>query len=80
MGDELKLWIKDPQIKYHPSTKTKNTILNGNDIITGGNIIIPIDINMDATTISIMTNGKKIINPISNARRNSEIIKAGMRT
>ena len=42
--------------------------LNGKDIITGGNIIIPIDMRTDATTISIIRNGMKIKNPISNAR------------
>ena len=50
--------------KYHPSTNTNNNILNGNEIITGGNIIIPIDINTLATIISITRKGIKIINPI----------------
>lgn len=44
--------------------ETNNNILNGNEIITGGNIIIPIDIKTLATTISITKKGTKTINPI----------------
>lgn len=47
------------------------------DSIDGGSIIIPMLINTEATTMSIIKNGTKIKNPISNARRNSLIIKAG---
>ena len=70
----LKLLTKLPTTKYQPSTKTKKMSLKGSEIITGGNIIIPIDIKTEATTMSIIRNGTKIRNPISNARRNSEII------
>src|SRR5699024_68954 len=51
-------------IKYQPSTKTNSKILNGNEIITGGSIIIPIDIKTLATAISIIKKGIKIIKPI----------------
>jgi hypothetical protein len=51
-------------IKFHPSTKINNNILNGNEIITGGSIIIPIDIKVLDTIISITRNGTYIINPI----------------
>ena len=53
-----KLFTREPEIRYHPSTKTKNISLKGSETIIGGTIIIPIDINIEATTISIMTNGK----------------------
>ena len=59
-----KLCRSDLTTKYHPSTSTNNNILNGNEIITGGSIIIPIDISTLATTISITKKGIKIINPI----------------
>jgi hypothetical protein len=44
-------------IKVQPSTNTNNMILNGNEIIIGDNIIIPIAINTLATTRSITRNG-----------------------
>ena len=75
-----KLLTSDPATRYHPSTRTKKIILNGNEIMTGGNIIIPIAIKIDAVTMSIIKNGRNNINPISKARRNSEIIKAGITT
>ena len=46
----------------------------------GGSIIIPIDIRIEAVTISIIKNGKNSIKPISNARRSSEIMKDGIIT
>ena len=32
--------------------------VEGGEIITGGSIIIPIDMRIEATTMSMMTNGK----------------------
>ena len=65
--------------KYQPSTKTNSSILNGNDTITGGNIIIPIDINTDATTMSITRKGTnrtkaiwKAVNPRTGRRIGSD--------
>jgi hypothetical protein len=43
--------------RYHPSTRTNRSSLKGSETIMGGNIIIPIDIKTDATTISITRNG-----------------------
>lgn len=43
---------------------TNNKILKGREIITGGSIIIPIDIKTLATTISITKNGMKTMKPI----------------
>jgi len=51
--------------------------LKGNEIITGGNIIIPMDINMEATTRSMMMKGTNSKKPISKARLSSLMIKAG---
>ncbi len=53
----LKPRINDFDIKFQPSTNINNSILKGKEIITGGNIIIPIDINVLDTTISITRNG-----------------------
>ena len=75
-----KLRTSDPTIIYHPSTNTKKIILNGSAIIIGGNIIMPIAISTDATTMSMIKNGKKTKKPISKARLNSDIMKAGTRT
>ena len=43
----------------------------------GDSIIIPRDIKIEAITISITRNGRKIKNPISNAVFNSDVINAG---
>ena len=43
----------------------------------GDNIIIPSDIKIEAITISITRNGRKIKNPISNAVLSSDVINAG---
>ena len=75
-----KLCIRDPTTRFQPSTNTKKMSLNGNDIIIGGIINIPIDSRIDATTISIIRKGIKSRNPISKALLSSEIIKAGIST
>ena len=74
-----KLRISDPATKCQPSTRTKKISLNGSEMTTGGSIIMPIDISTDATTMSMITNGRNSRKPISKARRNSEIMKAGTR-
>ena len=61
-----------------PSTSTNRRILNGSEIMTGGSIIMPIDISAAETTMSITRNGMKMTNPMMNAARNSEIMNAGM--
>jgi len=50
--------------RFHPSTIINNNILKGRDIIIGGSIIIPIDINVLETTISITRKGRYIRKPI----------------
>ncbi len=55
-------------------------ILKGRDMVTGGSIIIPMDISVLATTISIMRNGMNSINPLVKARFSSLVIKAGIIT
>jgi hypothetical protein len=37
---------------------TKSRILNGVEIVVGGSIIIPIDISVEATTMSMTMNGR----------------------
>ncbi len=54
---QWKLFTIDPTTKYHPSAKTKRINLNGSEITTGGNNIMPIDMRMLATTISTIKNG-----------------------
>jgi hypothetical protein len=51
----------------------------GSDIITGGNIIIPKLIKIEATIISIIKNGKNIKNPISNAVLSSLTMNDGIK-
>ena len=53
----LKLFTKEPAIKYQPSTSVNNINLKGNEIITGGSIIIPIERRTLATTISMIKKG-----------------------
>ena len=50
------------------------------EIVVGGNIIIPILINVDATTMSITINGMYIKNPIQKAILSSLSIKLGNST
>jgi hypothetical protein len=59
-----KLVANVPKIKFHPSTNTNNMSLNGKDTIIGESIIIPIAINIDATTKSMMRKGINSIKPI----------------
>ncbi len=66
-------------MRPQPSTRIKSRILKGSEIITGGSIIMPIDISAAATTRSITRNGIKMTNPMMKAARSSEIINAGMR-
>ncbi len=47
---------------------------------TGGSIIMPIDISVEATTMSIIRNGRKIRKPIWNAVLSSLMMNAGIRT
>jgi hypothetical protein len=60
----VKLSTKDRTTRCHPSTITKSKSLKGSEIIIGGIIIIPIDINVAETKKSITKNGTKIKKPI----------------
>src|SRR4051794_28072188 len=80
LGHVWKLWTRDPQTRFHPSTRMKRRILNGSEMKTGGSIIIPIDISVDETTRSMIRNGRKIRNPIWKAVLSSEMMNAGIRT
>jgi hypothetical protein len=56
-GYPVKLFTNDPTIKYQPSVSTNIINLNGNDTITGGSIIMPMESSTLATTISIIKKG-----------------------
>jgi hypothetical protein len=49
--------MREPTIKYHPSTNTKSSSLKGSEIMIGGSIIIPIESSTQATTISRIKKG-----------------------
>jgi hypothetical protein len=51
-------------IKCHPSTITNNMSLRGNEMTTGGSVIILIDVSTDETTMSSTRNGNAMRNPI----------------
>lgn len=53
-----KLPIRLPVIKCQPSTRTKSNNLNGNEINTGGSIIMPMLMRMAEMTMSTIKNGK----------------------
>ena len=57
----------------------KNKILKGSDMVAGDNIIMPIDMVRVAVIRSMTRKGSIIRKPISKPRRNSEIIKAGIK-
>ena len=65
--------------RSHPSARTNNKILNGNEMVVGGSINIPLDISTDETTISITINGMYIKKPNIKAVQSSLSIKAGTR-
>src|SRR5260221_10855167 len=67
-------------MRFQPSTITKRSILKGKEIRTGGSMSMPIDIKTEATTISMIRKGIKIMNPISKAFFNSPMTKAGIKT
>jgi hypothetical protein len=54
-------------------------IFIGSDIVVGGNIIMPIAINTADTARSMIRKGSRSRKLISNARRSSDIMKAGTR-
>ena len=66
--------------RFQPSTRMNSRILNGSEMKTGGSIIMPIDINVEETTRSMIRNGRKIRKPIWKAVLSSEMMNAGIRT
>ena len=56
--DYLKLCTRLEMVRLHPSTNTNNKSLNGKEIIAGGSMNMPILISTDATTVSMMMNGR----------------------
>ena len=78
--DMWKLWTSDEVTRFQPSTRMNSRILNGSEMKTGGSIIMPIDINVDETTRSMIRNGRKIRKPIWKAVLSSEMMNAGIRT
>src|SRR5260370_41588271 len=71
--------MSEPATSVQLSTSTKKISLNGSDTTTGGSIITHIAMSTEATTRSMMRNGRNNKKPISNARLSSEIIKAGIK-
>src|SRR5437764_6019523 len=62
----------------HSLTRTNSNNLNGSDTVTGGSIIMPIDIRDADTTMSITRNGMYTTNPMMNAARSSDRTNAGI--
>jgi len=59
-----KLLAKVPITMAQPSTRINNINLNGNEIIIGDNIIMPMDMRTLATTRSMIRKGINSRNPI----------------
>ena len=54
-----KLFTSEPTSRFQPSTSTNSRIFSGVEITTGGNCIIPTEVVIAATTMSITRNGRK---------------------
>ena len=52
--------------------------MNGSETVTGGSIIMPIDISAAETTRSMTRNGTKTTKPMMNAARSSDSTNAGI--
>jgi len=55
---------RDLTTKYHPSARTNKRSFKGKLIITGGNMIMPMDRRTEPTTRSITRNGRNNRKPI----------------
>src|SRR4051812_37153043 len=73
-----KLLIRLSVIKCQPSTNTNKSNLNGSEISTGGNIIMPMLINTVLITTSIIRNGRYTLNPMMKAVLSSLSMNAGI--
>src|SRR5678815_472287 len=78
-GHRKKLCARVPMTSAQPSMSTNNMILNGNEISTGDNIIMPMDMRTLATTRSMITKGMNSRKPIWNAVLSSLVTNAGTR-
>ena len=67
-----------PTTRFQPSTSTKIISLRGSEIMMGGTTIMPIDNNVDATTMSMTRNGRNSMKPIMKAVRSSLSMYAGV--
>ena len=76
----MKLSTSEFKVRAHPSTITNIKSLNGSETSIGDSIIMPRDIRILETTISITRKGKNNRNPIVKAVRNSLIRNAGTAT
>ena len=54
LKEEMSDWIT----RCQPSTRTKSRILNGSEMRTGGSIIIPMDMSVAETIMSMIRNGR----------------------
>ena len=65
-------------MRPQPSTSTSSSSLNGRETVTGGSIIMPIDMSAADTTRSMTRNGTKMTKPMMKADRSSDSMNAGM--
>jgi hypothetical protein len=56
--------MRDSIRRFHPSTTRNKRIFIGSEMICGGSIIIPRDISIELTIMSITRKGMKMIKPI----------------
>lgn len=54
----LKLCTRLEMVRLHPSTSTNSNSLKGREIIAGGNMNMPMLMSTEATTASMMMNGR----------------------
>ena len=66
--------------RFHPSASTNSMSLKGSATSTGESIIMPSDMRMLETTMSMTRNGMKIRKPIWNADLSSLVTNAGTMT
>ncbi len=64
--------MSEPISRFQPSTMTKSKIFSGVEITTGGNCIMPTEVVMEATTMSITRNGRNSTAPTWNPAFSSE--------
>src|SRR4029079_5901652 len=62
-----KLRTRELMSRFQPSTSTKIISLNGSEIRTGGSVIMPIEVRIDATTMSRTRKGMEPVKLAGNA-------------